>query len=127
MNRTTVPRLALAPLVLLAMLLCGGDLAAAGATAKGKAARPSKHADNGVTCIQCHGKAAQKVAVPMQKCLSCHGDTKDLAARTAQVKPTNPHENRHFGTEADCNRCHHEHVASENLCLPCHKFPFKVP
>jgi len=127
MNRMTVPRSAVALLVLLALLLCGGDLAAAGTTATGKAVRASKHAGNGVTCVQCHGKAAKKVVVPMQQCLSCHGDTKALAARTAQVKPTNPHENRHFGTEADCNRCHHEHVASENLCLPCHRFAFKVP
>ena len=114
-------------LVGLAIAALGSGLAAAPA-AKTREARPSKHAERGVTCVQCHGKAAKKAVVPMQWCVGCHGDTKDLAARTANVKPTNPHENRHFGTEADCNRCHHEHAASENLCLPCHlRFGFKVP
>lgn len=127
MKRMTVPRSVAALLVLLMIILCGGGLAAADTAPKGKAARTSKHADKGITCAQCHGKAAKKEAVSMQQCLSCHGDTKELAARTAKVKPTNPHENRHFGTETDCNRCHHEHMTSENLCLPCHKFHFKVP
>ena len=127
MKRTTVPKPAAALLVLLLTALSGGGLAAAGTAAKGQATRTSKHAGQGITCAQCHGKAPKKSAVAMQQCLGCHGDTKALAARTAQVKPTNPHENRHFGTEADCNRCHHEHMTSENLCLPCHKFNFKVP
>jgi hypothetical protein len=117
------------PAALFAMLLIAlsGASAAAGTASKGQATRTSKHADRGISCVQCHGKAAKKSVVPMQQCLSCHGDTKELAARTAKVKPTNPHENRHFGTEADCNRCHHEHAVSENLCLPCHRFPFQVP
>ena len=127
MKPMTVPKPAAALLVLLMIALSGGGPAAAETATKGKAARTSKHADRGISCAQCHGKVTKKEAVPMQQCLSCHGDTKELAARTAKVKPTNPHENRHFGTEADCNRCHHEHAASENLCLPCHRFNFKVP
>lgn len=128
MKHQIVPKLAGALLLLLMTALSGGSLAAAGTAAKGQAARTSKHAGKGITCAQCHGKAAKKSVVAMQQCLGCHGDTKELAARTAQVKPTNPHENRHFGTEADCNRCHHEHATSENLCLPCHlRFGFKVP
>lgn len=126
MTRMTVPK---AVAALLALFLAAGapGLGAAETAPKAKAARTSKHADKGITCVDCHGKAAKKEAVPMRKCLSCHGDTQELAAKTAKVKPTNPHENRHFGTEADCNRCHHEHAVSENLCLPCHKFAFKVP
>jgi len=128
MKHMTVPKLVATLFVLLLAALSGGSLAAAGTAAKGQAARTSKNAGQGITCAQCHGKATKKVAVAMQQCLGCHGDTKELAARTAQVKPTNPHENRHFGTEADCNRCHHEHATSENLCLPCHlRFGFKVP
>jgi hypothetical protein len=126
MKRLRVPKPATPLLVLLLVTLSGGGLAAAGKASKG--ARTSKHAGQGITCAQCHGKSAKKEVVPMQQCLGCHGDTKDLAVRTAKVKPTNPHENRHFGTEADCNRCHHEHATSENLCLPCHqRFGFKVP
>ncbi|GLH72785.1 hypothetical protein GETHLI_12870 [Geothrix limicola] len=127
MKQMIVPKQAAALLVLLLTALPGGSLAA-GPVVKGQVARTSKHATQGITCAQCHGKAAKKSVVAMQQCLGCHGDTKELAARTAQVKPTNPHENRHFGTEADCNRCHHEHATSENLCLPCHlRFGFKVP
>jgi hypothetical protein len=115
-------------LVGLAIAALGSGWATAAPVVKAKEARLTKHAERGVTCVQCHGKATKKEAVPMAQCLGCHGETKDLAARTAKVKPTNPHENRHFGTEADCNRCHHEHAKSENLCLDCHlRFGFKVP
>lgn len=127
MKRTTFTTHFLALFVLLATALTGGGLRAAEPAAKGKAQRTSRHSGNGITCTQCHGPSGRKALVPMEKCLGCHGDTKALAAKTAKVKPTNPHENRHFGTEADCNRCHHEHVKSENLCLPCHRFNFKVP
>lgn len=115
-------------LVPLATVALCASLGAAPPAPGAQGARMSKHAEQGVTCAQCHGKGAKKEGVPMRRCTGCHGDTKDLAARTAAVKPTNPHENRHFGTEADCNRCHHEHAKSENLCLPCHqRFGFKVP
>jgi len=127
MKRMIVPKPTAALLVLFVIALSGGGFAAAGTASKSKTTRTSKHADKGISCIHCHGKATKKDVVPMEKCLSCHGDTKELAARTAKVKPTNPHENRHFGMEADCNRCHHEHASSGNLCLPCHKFNFQVP
>jgi hypothetical protein len=86
-----------------------------------------RHAKNGVTCADCHGKTGKPQPVPMWKCVSCHGPTKDLAARTEQVQPTNPHQSRHFGTDADCNKCHHQHMKSENECGKCHKFNFQVP
>ena len=128
MKTLTIPKSILGWLVSLAIVASGGGLWAAAPAAKSQEASLSKHAERGVACGQCHGKAPKKDAVSMQKCLGCHGGTKELAARTAKVKPTNPHENRHLGTEADCNRCHHEHAKSENLCLPCHqRFGFKVP
>lgn len=85
------------------------------------------HALNGVQCAQCHGNVQKYEPVPMNQCLSCHGDTKALAERTANVKPRNPHESRHYGTEADCNLCHHQHGKSQNHCAECHNFGFKVP
>lgn len=85
------------------------------------------HASQGVACVDCHGDDNQREAVAMMTCLECH-NTKDLAAATANVQPTNPHNNRHYGTETDCNYCHHQHRASENFCTPCHlRFDFKVP
>jgi hypothetical protein len=84
------------------------------------------HALNGLQCAKCHdGGKPQPVTV--SKCVTCHKDTKELAQKTADVKPTNPHESRHYGTEADCNLCHHQHVKSENHCASCHTFDFKVP
>lgn len=97
------------------------------AAAPAMAPRMSKHAGRGVACAQCHGKGTKREAVPFRQCQGCH-DPADLAARTANVKPTNPHQNRHYGIQTDCTRCHHEHKASENFCLPCHsRFTFKVP
>ena len=86
----------------------------------------ASHASKGVACGQCH-ETPNPQPVAMLKCVTCH-DTKATAARTAKVTP-NPHDNRHFGTEADCNSCHHQHKMSENLCVNCHPrgFNFKVP
>ncbi len=85
------------------------------------------HANADVGCADCHGNKNQRAAVSMVKCLECH-DTKELAEKTANVKPTNPHNNRHYSTEADCNLCHHQHKKSENFCLPCHaRFDLIVP
>ena len=85
------------------------------------------HFAKGVKCNGCHD-TAKFAAVATSKCLTCHGDGKVLAQRTAKVKPTNPHDNRHYGTEADCNLCHQSHVQSKNACLVCHwTFTFKVP
>jgi len=85
----------------------------------------AKHTSNGVTCEMCHG-GGKKEPVDSFKCTTCH-DTKDLAEKTAAMAPANPHDNRHFGTEGDCNGCHHQHKASENRCAECHKFKFQVP
>ena len=117
----------------LLVLLCA--VVGVGMGAMAENAKPTKapdttlaqfHAKQGVECRQCHGPGKFK-AVTMTKCLTCHGDTKALAQRTANVKPTNPHNSRHYGTEADCNMCHHQHVKSENACAQCHTFKFVVP
>lgn len=87
------------------------------------------HASQKVKCVKCHGTAQKTDPVPMETCLACHGDgdSKALAALTANVKPLNPHENRHYGTEAECSLCHRVHEKSVNFCLDCHnRFDFKV-
>jgi hypothetical protein len=117
---------------LVALLTLGLGLGA-GAFAEGAkpaataaATLAAKHGGNGVACKQCHGSGKPQ-PVATQKCVTCH-DTKATAERTANVKPTNPHNSRHFGTEADCNSCHHQHKASQSLCADCHpRFNFKVP
>ena len=111
----------------LGCLLAGGVSAAT--ADKGKDADLGKlHASMGIKCAQCHGTVKKPEAVPMGTCVSCHGPTEKLAAKTANSKPLNPHKNRHYGTEADCNLCHHQHKKSVNFCLPCHqRFNFVVP
>lgn len=112
-------------------LLLGGIFAngvyAASTAKKHVGALDEFHAKTDVQCADCHGDESQRAAVPMVKCLECH-DTTELSKKTAAVKPTNPHNNRHYSTEADCNLCHHQHKKSENFCLPCHgRFDFVVP
>jgi hypothetical protein len=85
------------------------------------------HAFKGVACASCHGKVKKPEPVEMSKCVACHGETDKLAQKTEKVKPHNPHQSPHYGTSADCNLCHHQHVKSENFCAQCHKFDFIVP
>ncbi|PLY05433.1 MAG: flavodoxin [Desulfuromonas sp.] len=111
----------------LALTLLLGGLFAGGAVAADGVQLDQFHASQGVACADCHGADNQREAVPMIKCLECH-DTKAVAAATADLQPTNPHDNRHFSTETDCNYCHHQHQKSENFCTPCHlRFEFVVP
>jgi hypothetical protein len=84
------------------------------------------HALNGVTCAKCHGKTKKPVEVEMKQCAMCHNAEK-VASRTAGVKPANPHVSPHYGTDLDCNLCHHQHRKSENYCSQCHKFDFSAP
>jgi hypothetical protein len=84
------------------------------------------HQLSGVRCAVCHADPKDAEAPKADKCLSCHvGEA--VAAATAQVKPTNPHNSPHYGKESDCNLCHHQHEKSENYCTQCHKFEFRVP
>jgi hypothetical protein len=85
------------------------------------------HALRGLNCAQCHGNVKKPQPVEMSKCIACHGATAKLAEKTAKVRPQNPHESPHYGTDADCNLCHHQHAKSENLCNQCHKFDYVVP
>jgi len=96
-------------------------------TLKTKVPGSHLHALRGMKCEQCHGKVKKPEPVEMAKCLACHGETAKLAEKTANVKPHNPHQSPHYGTDADCNLCHHQHAKSENLCAQCHKFDFVVP
>ena len=116
-------------LILLCAAALGAGAGGPAASAATKQDKPAgfiaKHASNGVTCKMCHG-AGKKEPVDASKCTTCH-DTKDLAEKTAAMSPANPHDNRHFGTEGDCNGCHHQHKASENRCAECHKYNFQVP
>ncbi len=110
-----------------AMLLLGTMVSQAGTPKNPPVLLDQIHAQNDVSCSDCHQPGQKRVAVTMLRCLDCH-DTEDIAQATADVEMANPHRSNHYGTEADCNLCHHQHQASENYCTPCHlRFEFKVP
>jgi hypothetical protein len=88
-----------------------------------------KHDEAGVKCVDCHVDAKKAVAVPLERCVVCHGkgDVKAFAAGTAGTKPVNPHETRHYGVEADCGLCHLSHDEPVNFCADCHpRYQFKM-
>ncbi|GGI71403.1 cytochrome c3 family protein [Shewanella gelidii] len=99
---------------------------AAGAFSADKPLLESVHKDLGLTCKDCHSSKPFNEP-PVTACFECH-DTKELAKETADHPITNPHENRHFGTETNCNYCHHQHKESENYCGSCHlRFKLVTP
>jgi len=85
------------------------------------------HKAKGVTCVDCHGKTNKKTFVAAERCVGCHGSAADLAKKTANVKPENPHDSPHWGPNMDCGVCHRQHEKTVNWCNHCHAYGFKVP
>ncbi len=85
------------------------------------------HVKAGVKCEVCHGPDMKNPEYPtIETCTKCH-NTKDLVAKTKDVKPTNPHTSPHYADQLDCTNCHMMHEESQNFCAQCHNFNFKVP
>jgi hypothetical protein len=102
------------------------ERADADSTLAGKLPAAHAHALAGEGCASCHGATGKPAAVATERCLSCHALDK-LVARTAQVKPKNPHTSPHYGKELDCDNCHVQHGRSVNFCNDCHEYAFRVP
>ena len=83
-----------------------------------------KYKSRDTDCPGCHKESQPKQDVPMAVCLGCHGDYREVAAKTNKLDP-NPHDS-HLG-EFDCEKCHHVHKASVNACAACHEMDMKVP
>lgn len=99
------------------------------------------HAQNAVSCQDCHDTA--KGMVPQSAvCIDCHGTIEDVAVKTEKhVKTTdlyaaghlylenlNPHKH-HLG-DIDCFSCHTVHKdlkAEESPCYECHTFTLELP
>lgn len=94
---------------------------------RGKLPGSHYHLLANITCEQCHQKLNEPEMPTMEQCVACHGSTAELAEKTKGVKPRNPHASPHYGTELDCNYCHHQHTKSENYCVRCHAFGFNTP
>ena len=96
-------------------------------TLRGRMPLAHAHMLNGLSCGDCHDRGAPSGAFSgMKKCLSCHEGGKEVAARTGGKDP-NPHDSDHYGTDMDCEVCHHMHRQSENFCMQCHDFEWIVP
>lgn len=91
----------------------------------GKMTGSHAHGLAGQTCASCHG-SGKPAPVATAKCTSCH-DLDKLVAKTAKVKPKNPHTSPHYGKDLDCDNCHLQHGKSVNFCNDCHEFDFRVP
>lgn len=85
------------------------------------------HRLNGVTCEACHESVEQAQRLSTEQCLACHGPLEELAARSADVEPHNPHSSPHGPAYAECDLCHQVHQPSENFCADCHDFDYVVP
>jgi len=88
------------------------------------------HANKGVACASCHGKALPRPddTVENARCLICHGPLEQLAKKTEpkDFPDRNPHKS-HLG-EIACTVCHKAHGPSKVFCLDCHgKFQMKIP
>jgi hypothetical protein len=85
-----------------------------------------RHQAQGLTCGTCHTDPRNPRVVSSDICMGCH-DPEKVSAATAVVQPTNPHNSPHYGKQADCNLCHHQHEKSEDFCANCHGYNFRVP
>ena len=84
-----------------------------------------RHIEKGVKCESCHGQNKEIDSPSIKQCTVCH-DSEQLAQKTKDVKPQNPHKSPHYGTQLDCVLCHVQHDEPENYCDQCHSFKFKV-
>jgi hypothetical protein len=83
-----------------------------------------KHKNAGIDCNGCHKENPPKEKVPTAMCMNCHGNYAKLAEQT-QKGEHNTHDT-HLG-ELDCDKCHHSHKPSADLCGKCHNFSLKTP
>lgn len=85
-----------------------------------------RHVARGVECQSCHGPDLNNIEYPtIETCEKCH-DVKALVAKTADVKPQNPHFSPHYEDRLDCTNCHLQHEEPVNFCNQCHEYDLKV-
>ena len=83
------------------------------------------HLFRDVSCSDCHAEKPF-ARVGTDTCLGCHDSFETVVQNTASMEH-NPHGSPHYGTEVDCDMCHHMHTKSENLCQQCHDWETPVP
>lgn len=99
-------------------------VATAAGAADAKKFGADRHVARGIQCVMCHGSDMKNPQLPEEAtCVQCHNKA-NLAEKTKNLKPSNPHAAPHNG---DCTLCHMQHEAPVNYCAQCHQFDFKVP
>lgn len=113
----------------------------------------SSHANQDVTCTDCHARTLDdqvretvawltnrptaplpRLNLKMDTCFACHehGSYDQIAWRTTDLGVTdgtakghiaNPHQPPHY-TALECNNCHRMHEPSTLLCSECHTYQF---
>lgn len=96
------------------------------------------HADDGVTCLECHEPTVRQQVDELVKfvsndyqnpleerkfddqwCFRCHEhDSRDAVLQLTQDLDPNPHDTYHG--EMECSACHNAHRESVNYCTECH-------
>jgi len=118
----------MALLTAICLTLLSISSAGTGAVKNGETGKPflSKHKKyTELNCNDCHLTQTPK-RLTTKQCLSCHGSFEEVAEATKHLDP-DPHNSPHYGSELDCDLCHHEHSVSENFCAQCHEWELIVP
>ncbi len=79
------------------------------------------HVAKKMECKACH-KSEDMKAITQDGCVECHGNQKEMLAKTGdKFGPVNPHFN-HQPKPAACIQCHRGHKAARLTCSKCHDF-----
>jgi len=113
---------------MLRLLLCIAVALVIPCSAIGSMQVNAPHAENGVSCEDCHGTAAPEQKAKSKVCLNCHdaipGTSKEYLDN-GSPRSVNIH-NSHDG-QLRCTLCHQIHAEPKFYCNNCHKFDVKVP
>jgi hypothetical protein len=85
-----------------------------------------RHKEKGIACSGCHKEDPPAQETPTSVCLSCHSKVFAEGTKADGLKnEVDPHLSHMTGDQ--CGACHHAHKESEDLCISCHDFGYKIP
>lgn len=93
-------------------------------TLRGRLPLGHLHGLRGIACVACHEGSMDSAPEGDRVCIQCHGRLNEVATQPARGGP-NPHDSHYRGLE--CTFCHHVHRPSEDFCLQCHEFGYRIP
>ncbi|NLG69130.1 MAG: cytochrome c3 family protein [Firmicutes bacterium] len=93
-------------------------------TLRGRLPLGHLHGLRGIPCTACHVEGVDSAPEGDGVCVDCHGSLDQITTGAAGDRP-NPHDAHYQGLE--CTFCHHMHRPSEDFCLQCHDFGYRIP